>query len=67
MSIIKKLLKPSLLLRLTNVIFLQIIFVFAALVIILFSPAEEINFAGQKAMVLESLNRTTNMIAAVVA
>ncbi|MCH7690300.1 MAG: PAS domain S-box protein [candidate division Zixibacteria bacterium] len=67
MSIIKKLLRPSLLLRLTNVIFLQIIFVFAALVIILFSPAEEINFAGQKAMVLESLNRTTNMIAAVVA
>jgi len=67
MSIIKKLLKPSLLLRLTNVIFLQIIFVFAALVIILFSPAEEINFAGQKAMVLKSLNRTTNMIAAVVA
>ncbi|MCH8027260.1 MAG: PAS domain S-box protein [candidate division Zixibacteria bacterium] len=67
MSIFKKLLKPSLLLRLTNVIFLQIIFVFAALVIILFSPAEEINFAGQKAMVLQSLNRTTNMIAAVVA
>jgi len=67
MSIINKLLKPSLLLRLTNVIFLQIIFVFAALVIILFSPAEEINFPAQKAMVLESLNRTTNMIAAVVA
>ncbi len=67
MSIIKKLLKPSLLLRLTNVIFLQIIFVFAALVIILFSPAEEINFAGQKDMVLKSLSRTTQMIAAVVA
>ena len=67
MSIINKLLKPSLLLRLTNVIFLQIIFVFAALVIILFSPAEEINFPAQKEMVLKSLNRTTNMIAAVVA
>ena len=67
MSIIKKLLKPSLLLRLTNVIFLQIIFVFAALVIILFSPSEEINFAGQKDMVLKSLSRTTQMIAAVVA
>ena len=67
MSIIEKLLKPSLLLRLTNVIFLQIIFVFAALIIILFSPAEEIDFAGQKDMVQKSLNRTTNRIAAVVA